>query len=89
MYQGPAAVVLPDGSGFAVTAFLESGGAPGVEVWRGTVVAHDPGPLWDTLVAGRAVLRLPSQWEGVFASPRLEGADGLTLRVIGYGPAPF
>jgi hypothetical protein len=45
--------------------------------------------LWDVMTAGRAVLHLPDDWRGEFASPRLEGADGQTLRVIGYGPAPF
>ena len=88
-YQGPAAVVLPNGSAYAVTASLEAGGAPGVEMWRGTVVADDPRSVWDTIVAGRAVLQLPQQWQGTFSSPRLEGADGRTLRLIGYGPAPF
>jgi hypothetical protein len=53
------------------------------------VLTDDPRHLWATMVAGRAVLRLPRQWEGMFASPRLEGSDGRTLRVIGYGPAPF
>jgi hypothetical protein len=58
-------------------------------MWRGTVMTDDPQSLWATMVAGRALLQLPDRWEGTFASPRLEGADGRTLRVVGYGPAPF
>jgi hypothetical protein len=82
-------VVLPSGSWFAAVASLESTGVPGNEVWRGTVTSDHMSGLWDVMTAGRAVLHLPDDWRGEFASPRLEGADGQTLRVIGYGPAPF
>ena len=89
VYQGQAVVVLPNGSWFAAAVELESVGVPGNEAWRGTVISDDRDALWDVMTAGRAALRLSGGWEGVFASPRLEGTDGRLLRVIGYGPTPF
>ncbi len=89
VYQGQAVVVLPNGSWFAAAADLESGGAPGVEMWRGTVTTDDTTALWNVMTAGRATLQLSDGWAGAFASPRLEGNGGRTLRVIGYGPVSF
>ena len=82
-------VVLPSGNWFAAAVYLESAGSPGTEAWRGTVTSDDRSALWDVMTAGRAILRLSGGWAGEFASPRLEGTDGRTLRVMGYGPAPF
>jgi hypothetical protein len=89
VYRGPAVVVLPNGSWFAAVASLEPAGLPGNEAWRGTVTSDDRSALWDVMTAGRATLRVSVGWAGEFASPRLEGTDGRTLRVMGYGPGPF
>jgi len=89
LYRGPAVVVLPSGSWFSVEAILESTGTPGNEMWRGTVSSEQRNALWDVMTRGRAVLHLPDDWQGAFSSPHLEGVDGRTLRVIGYGPASF
>jgi hypothetical protein len=88
-YQGQAVVVFPNGRWFAAQASIESVGMPGNEAWRGTLISDDPRSLWDVMTAGRARLQLPDGWTGEFTSPRLEGADGRILRVLGYGPTPF
>ena len=89
LYQGQAVVVLPNGHWFAPQASLESVGVPGNEALRGTLTSTDPRALWDVMTAGRAQLRLSDGWAGEFTSPRLEGTDGRTLRVLGYGPTWF
>ena len=88
-FNGQAVVVLPNGDWFTASAMLESLGPPGAEAWRGTVTADDRGLLWEVVRVGRGELRLSDGWVGAFASPRLEGTDGRTLRVIGYGRTPF
>ena len=82
-------VVLPNGHWFDVQASLESVGALGNEAWKGTLTADDPRMLWDVVTAGRAQVRLSDGWAGEFTSPRIEGTDGRTLRVLGYGTTPF
>jgi hypothetical protein len=81
--------MLPNGNWFVARASLESVGMSGTEAWRGSLTSEDPRTLWDVMTAGRAQLRLSDGWTGEFGSPRLEGADGRTLRVMGYGPTPF
>lgn len=88
-YVGPAVVMLPSGTTFAVSARLESAFAPGMEAWRGVVSADDRQALWDTLKVVWARLRLPDGSEGVFSSAGLEGMAGQDLRMNGHGPAPF
>jgi hypothetical protein len=89
VFRGNAVVVLPNGAWFQVTAALESVGAAGSEAWRGTVTAQHAAAVWDVMHAGRAELRLADGWAGEFVSPHLEGHDGRTMRVLGYGRVPF
>ena len=89
VYNGPAAVVLANGQWFHVVASLESTGLPGNEMWRGTITTDDRPALWSVLTAGQATLLVAPAWQGHFASPRVEGPDGQTLRVMGHGRGPF
>jgi hypothetical protein len=88
VYAGPAVLVLDDGRWFRVVARLESASAAGADAWRGSVTC-DPRPLWDAMRAGRALLHLPDDRRAVFTPLRIEGSAGRTLRLIGFGRAPF
>jgi len=87
-YEGPATVILPEGTRFGVVAYLQSTAAPGMQIWRGVLTSDDGQALWDIAKGGRATIRLPSGREGTFAPAALEGLTGRELRINGSGVAP-
>jgi hypothetical protein len=87
-YEGPATVILDDGSEFAVSAVIRIHSMDSLAAWWGRVLARD-GDLSALRRASSATLLLPNGRDGTFIADRFDPGQPDRMSIRGSGPPPY
>ena len=87
-YEGPATVILDDGSEFAVSAVIRIHSMDSLAAWWGRVRAKgaDLSPL---MTASAGTLVLPNGHDGTFVADRFDPGMPDQMSIRGSGPPPY
>lgn len=88
-YQGPATVVLDDGTEIAVRADIRIQNSRHLRVWAGQVRAQTATDLWPVCKASSGTLVLPNGRDGAFVPGRFNPGQPDRLSITGSGPPPY
>ncbi len=87
-YEGPATVILDDGTELAVNAEIRIHSMYSLAAWRGRVRSKD-GDLSPLVKASAGTLVLPNGHDGTFVADRFDPGQPDRMSIRGNGPPPY